>query len=353
MDSLVDTYKKNVSLGKIQREKAQEELLTRFDALRISVEKKRRKLLFSKSPVTPKGIYVWGGVGCGKSMIMDMFVASLKVAVRRVHFHSFMQEVQSSLNLARQSKVKDALVPVVKKITDELNVIALDELQIKDITDAMIVGRLFEALVKGGITVVITSNRPPIDLYKNGLNRDLFLPFISFIEANFDVFEVSGVKDYRQTLIAGDKVYFSPLNLENRDSMDLIWSNLTGNSSHEFTLTFKGREIRFPFYKDGVARFDFFEICGQMLGPGDYLAIIDAVRVLMIDNIPQLSRSNFNEAKRFVTLIDAAYESKIRFICSAAAEPEMLYTEGEGSFEFGRTASRLREMQSKTWLNAS
>ena len=217
----------------------------------------------------------------------------------------------------------------------------------------MIVGRLFEALIKGGMTVVITSNRSPIDLYKNGLNRDLFLPFISFIEANFDVFEVSGVKDYRQTLIAGDKVYFSPLNLENRDCMDLIWSNLTGNSSHEFTLTFKGREIRFPFYKDGVARFDFFEICGQMLGPGDYLAIIDAVRVLMIDNIPQLSRSNFNEAKRFVTLIDAAYESKIRFICSAAAEPEMLYTEGEGSFEFGRTASRLREMQSKTWLATS
>ena len=147
MESLVDTYKRNVSLGKIQREKAQEELLTRFDALRISVEKKRRKLLFSKSPVTPKGIYVWGGVGCGKSMIVDMFVASLKVAVRRVHFHSFMQDVQSSLNLARQSKVKDALVPVVKKITDELNVLALDELQIQDIADAMIVGRLFEALI--------------------------------------------------------------------------------------------------------------------------------------------------------------------------------------------------------------
>ena len=212
----------------------------------------------------------------------------------------------------------------------------------------MIVGRLFEALIRGA-TVVITSNRPPIDLYKNGLNRDLFLPFISFIEANFDVFEVSGVKDYRQTLIAGDKVYFSPLNLES----ETTWTYF-GPISREILATSSLSRLKvgnkIPFYKDGVARFDFFEICGQMLGPGDYLAIIDAVRVLMIDNIPQLSRSNFNEAKRFVTLIDAAYEIKIRFICSAAAEPEMLYTEGEGSAEFGRTASRLREMQSKLGL---
>jgi cell division protein ZapE len=262
-----------------------------------------------------------------------------------------MQEVQSSLNLARQGKVKDALVPVVKKITNEVKVLALDELQIKDIADAMIVGRLFEALMKKGVTVVITSNRPPIDLYKNGLNRDLFLPFIRLIEAKFDVLEVSGVKDYRQSFISGDQVYFYPLNLESAKRMDIIWATLTGNSADDFILSFKGREIRFPFYKDGVGRFDFFEICGQMLGPGDYLAIVDAVRVLMVDNIPQLSRSNFNEAKRFVTLIDAAYEAKISLICSAATEPEMLYTEGEGSFEFERTASRLKEMQSKDWLN--
>ena len=351
MQSLVDKYNQNVSLGKIQREKEQEDLVIKFDTLRIAVEQNRRKILFSKSALTPKSIYVWGGVGCGKSMIMDMFVQSLTVGVRRLHFHSFMQEVQSSLNLARQGKVKDALVPVVKKITNEVKVLALDELQIKDIADAMIVGRLFEALMKKGVTVVITSNRPPIDLYKNGLNRDLFLPFIRLIEAKFDVLEVSGVKDYRQSFISGDRVYFYPLNLESAKRMDTIWATLTGNSADDFILSFKGREIRFPFYKDGVGRFDFFEICGQMLGPGDYLAIVDAVRVLMVDNIPQLSRSNFNEAKRFVTLIDAAYEAKISLICSAATEPEMLYTEGEGSFEFERTASRLKEMQSKDWLN--
>ena len=350
MQSLVDTYYQNVSLGKIQREKEQERLLIKFDALRIAVEQKRRKILFSKPSPTPKGIYLWGGVGCGKSMIMDMFVESLTVGVRRLHFHSFMQEVQSSLNLARQGKVKDALVPVVTKITNEVKVLALDELQIKDIADAMIVGRLFEALLEKGVTVVITSNRPPVDLYKNGLNRDLFLPFIRLIETKFDILEMSGVKDYRQSLISGDQVYFYPLNLESAKGMDILWSTLTGNSYDEFILSFKGREIRFPFYKDGVGRFDFFEICGQMLGPGDYLAIVDAVRVLMVDNIPQLSRSNFNEAKRFVTLIDAAYEAKISFICSAATEPEMLYTEGEGSFEFERTASRLKEMQSKNWL---
>ena len=350
MQSLVDTYKQNVSLGKIQREKEQERLIIMFDTLRVAVEQNRKKSLFSKSALTPKGIYLWGGVGCGKSMIMDMFVESLTVGVRRLHFHSFMQEVQSLLNLARQSKVKDALVPVVKKLTNEVKVLALDELQIKDIADAMIVGRLFDALMKKGVTVVITSNRPPIDLYKNGLNRDLFLPFIRLIEAKFDVLELRGVKDYRQSFISGDQVYFYPLNLESAKRMDTLWATLTGNSFDDFILSFKGREIRFPFYKDGVGRFDFFEICGQMLGPGDYLAIVDAVRVLMVDNIPQLSRSNFNEAKRFVTLIDAAYEAKISLICSAATEPEMLYTEGEGSFEFERTASRLKEMQSKNWL---
>ena len=351
MQSLVDTYKQNVSLGKIQREKEQERLVILFDTLRIAVEQKRNKILFSKSALTPKGIYLWGGVGCGKSMIMDMFVESLTVEVRRLHFHSFMQEVQSLLNLARQSKVRDALVPVVKKLTNDVKVLALDELQIKDIADAMIVGRLFEALMKKGVTVVITSNRPPIDLYKNGLNRDLFLPFIRLIEAKFDVLELCGVKDYRQSFISGDQVYFYPLNLESAKRMDTLWATLTGNSFDNFILSFKGREIIFPFYKDGVGRFDFFEICGQMFGPGDYLAIVDAVRVLMVDNIPQLSRSNFNEAKRFVTLIDAAYEAKISLICSAATEPEMLYTEGEGSFEFERTASRLKEMQSKNWLN--
>ena len=351
MQSLVDTYKQNVSLGKIQREKEQERLVILFDTLRVAVEQKRKKILFSKSALTPKGIYLWGGVGCGKSMIMDMFVESLTVEVRRLHFHSFMQEVQSLLNLARQSKVRDALVPVVKKLTNEVKVLALDELQIKDIADAMIVGRLFEALMKKGVTVVITSNRPPIDLYKNGLNRDLFLPFIRLIEAKFDVLELCGVKDYRQSFISGDQVYFYPLNLESAKRMDTLWATLTGNSFDDFILSFKGREIIFPFYKDGVGRFDFFEICGQMFGPGDYLAIVDAVRVLMVDNIPQLSRSNFNEAKRFVTLIDAAYEAKISLICSAATEPEMLYTEGEGSFEFERTASRLKEMQSKNWLN--
>mgnify|MGYP001276356034 FL=1 len=351
MQSLVDTYKQNVSLGKIQREKEQERLVILFDTLRVAVEQKRKKILFSKSALTPKGIYLWGGVGCGKSMIMDMFVESLTVEVRRLHFHSFMQEVQSLLNLARQSKVRDALVPVVKKLTNDVKVLALDELQIKDIADAMIVGRLFEALMKKGVTVVITSNRPPIDLYKNGLNRDLFLPFIRLIEAKFDVLELCGVKDYRQSFISGDQVYFYPLNLESAKRMDTLWATLTGNSFDNFILSFKGREIIFPFYKDGVGRFDFFEICGQMFGPGDYLAIVDAVRVLMVDNIPQLSRSNFNEAKRFVTLIDAAYEAKISLICSAATEPEMLYTEGEGSFEFERTASRLKEMRSKNWLN--
>ena len=213
MQSLVDTYNQHVSSGKIQREEEQERLLTKLDALRVIVEQKQRKFLFSKPSIAPRGVYVWGGVGCGKSMIMDMFVDTLTVGVRRVHFHSFMQEVQSSLNEARQSRVKDALSPVVKQISNAVKVLAFDELQIKDIADAMIVGRLFEALMEKGLTLVVTSNRAPIDLYKNGLNRDLFVPFIELINERFDVVEVSDVKDYRQNLISGEEIYFSPLNL--------------------------------------------------------------------------------------------------------------------------------------------
>ena len=158
MQTLVDTYNQHVSSGKIQREEEQERLLTKLDALRVILEQKKRKILFSKPPLAPRGIYVWGGVGCGKSMIMDMFVESLAVATRRVHFHSFMQEVQSSLNEARRSRIKDALSPMVKQISNAVKVLAFDELQIKDIADAMIVGRLFEALMKKGLTLVVTSN---------------------------------------------------------------------------------------------------------------------------------------------------------------------------------------------------
>jgi cell division protein ZapE len=227
--------------------------------------------------------------------------------------------------------------------------LAFDEMQITDITDAMIVGRLFEALFKAGVVIVTTSNRVPDDLYKNGLNRQIFLPFIEMLKTRMVVHELASPTDYRQNRLGGTPVYFTPAGAAVREALDGVWTDLAGGPGSELVLTVQGRMVVLPAFRNGVARATFYEVCGRPLGPADYLAIAEAVRVLILDDIPRLSRSNFNEARRFVTLIDALYEAKVRLICSAAAEPEMLYIEGEGTFEFERTASRLREMQAQDW----
>jgi cell division protein ZapE len=189
----------------------------------------------------------------------------------------------------------------------------------------------------------------PDDLYKHGLNRDLFVPFITLIKERMVVQELSSPTDYRQDRLAGSPVYFTPVNAESRARMNEVWRDLTGGEAGPLTLRVKGRDVEIPKFRNGVGRAGFHALCGQPLGPADYLAVADAVKVLMLDDIPTLGRSNFNEAKRFVTLIDALYEARVRLVCSAAAKPEMLYLEGEGTFEFERTASRLREMQSEDW----
>jgi cell division protein ZapE len=200
--------------------------------------------------------------------------------------------------------------------------------------------------------VVTTSNRVPDDLYKDGLNRQIFLPFIDMLKTRMVVHELASATDYRQDRLAGAQVYFTPNDAAAKNEINRIWQELTGGEQHSLTLHVKGREIELPRFHNGVARAKFYDLCGRMLGPADYLALADAVRVLIVEDIPRLSRSNFNEAKRFVTLIDALYEAKVRLIVSAAAEPEMLYIEGTGTFEFERTASRLREMQAEGWGDA-
>jgi cell division protein ZapE len=250
---------------------------------------------------------------------------------------------------ARKTGVDDAIAPVAADVAASVKVLAFDEMQITDITDAMIVGRLFQALFAAGVVVVTTSNRIPDDLYKDGLNRDLFLPFIELIKEQMVVWELTSPRDYRQDRLAGSQSYFTPVNAESRAAMDAVWDDLTGGEGEELALRVKGRDVVIPQFRNGIARAGFHALCGQPLGAADYLALAEACRVLLLDNIPSLGRANFNEAKRFVTLIDALYEAKVRLICSAAASPEMLYLEGEGTFEFERTASRLREMQAEGW----
>lgn len=350
MASITEIYNQMVAGGDLQDDPAQRAALPEFDRIQAELSVPVKKGLFRKPPKPPKGVYFWGGVGRGKSMLMDLFVDHIgDVPARRVHFHAFMQEIHAAIHEARKTGVEDAIAPVAADVAASVRLLAFDEMQITDITDAMIVGRLFEALLAAGVVVVTTSNREPDELYKHGLNRDLFLPFITLIKEQLVVHELVSPTDYRQDRLSGEQVYFTPVTAETRAAMNAVWDDLARGPGTPLVLRVKGRDIELPAFRNGIARAPFHDLCGKPLGPGDFLAIADAVRVLMIDNIPTLSRSNFNEAKRFVTLIDALYEAKVRLICSAAAKPEMLYLEGEGTFEFERTASRLREMQSADW----
>jgi len=329
MGYMRDMYDARVREETLRADPAQRAVMDQFDRLydELSAQSSQKSGLLSligglKKPEAVRGLYLWGGVGRGKSMMMDLFYEHAPVPAKRVHFHAFMQDIQARLHKARKDGVEDAIAPVISELASSVRLLCFDEMQITDIADAMIVGRLFEGLFAKGVTVVTTSNRIPDDLYKDGLNRQLFLPFIGLIKEQLEVYEIASPTDYRQGRLAGAPVYFSPAGR---------------------------RDVALPQFQNGIARAGFWDICGQLYGPADFLAIADAVKVLILEDVPNLSRHNFNEAKRFVTLIDALYEARRRLIVTAAAEPEKLYVEGSGSFEFERTASRLREMQAEDW----
>lgn len=344
-----EAYQQAVDTGKLHADDAQLSVLPELERIRTALAEPVKRGFFRKAPDPIPGLYMWGGVGRGKSMLMDLLYELVDAPKQRRHFHAFMQWVHAEMTEARKQGVDDAIAPVAAKLTDEVRFLAFDEMQISDITDAMLVGRLFEALFARGVVIVTTSNRPPDDLYKNGLNRELFTPFIALLKEKMVVHELASETDYRQDRLAGTPSYFTPIDAEARKAIARIWARLSNGKSEPLVLHVKGRQVELPDYHNGVAKAKFYDLCGRPLGAGDYLALADAVRVLILEDIPTLSRHNFNEAKRFVTLIDALYEARVQLICSAAAEPEMLYVEGTGTFEFERTASRLREMQSEDW----
>ena len=354
--TLTEIYETRVTEGRLRADPAQYAILPQLEDVRLWLEdhttKKRGLLggLFSKTASSPKGLYLWGGVGRGKSMVMDMFFASVDVeAKRRVHFHAFMQDIHRGMHSARKTGVEDPLTPVAESLVHEVRLLCFDEMQISDITDAMIVGRLFEKLFSAGVVVVTTSNRAPEGLYQDGLNRALFLPFIELICDRLIVTHLQSPTDYRQHRLAGAQVYFQPA-ASAKNQIAAIWLDLAGGAQGEaLRLSVNGRAVEVPRFANGIGRASFWELCAKPLGPADFLAIAQAVRVLILEDIPQLSSYNYNEAKWFVTLIDALYEARVRLICSAADVPERLYLEGSGSFEFERTASRLREMQAADW----
>jgi cell division protein ZapE len=302
----------------------------------------------------PNGLYIVGEVGRGKSMLMDLFFEAADVPrKKRIHFHEFMQDAHKRFHAIKRAhpEISDPIPPLADMIAEEAALLCFDEFQVHDIVDAMILGRLFEALFARLVVVVATSNTLPDDLYKGKPGRDAFLPFIALIKSHLDVLVLDSAKDYRRDRVHGLNAWYVPANGAADDAMDLVFARLTeGEMPRQDILHISGRKLTVPLTAARTARFDFHALCGVPLGAGDYLALATHYHTLLIDGIPRLSPDNFDEARRFVTLIDALYEHRVKLYASAAAYPDDLYRSGDGSKIFERTASRLEEMQSDTYL---
>ena len=308
-------------------------------------------------PEPVRGVYLWGSVGRGKTMLMDLFFEHAPVrSKRRVHYHRFMQELHREINAARVAgdNTADPIAPIVKRLAEEAHLLCFDEFHVTDIGDAMVLGRLFEGLFAAGVVPVVTSNRAPDGLYEGGVNRDRFLPFIEIVKANMDVVELDGDTDYRQLYLREARLYHTPLSAEADAALALAFERLTGGAELEpVSLEVQGRTLKVPRAAKGVAWFTFDELCGQPLGAADYIAIEAAFHTVLLGGVPRMTPERRNEAKRFVTLIDVLYEHRVHTIIAADAPPSELYPQGTGSFEFGRTASRLIEMQSEEYVASS
>ena len=300
----------------------------------------------------PEGLYMFGGVGRGKTMLMDLFFEAVPFEPkRRVHFHEFMAEIHELIARFRKLHEGDPLPLVAETISSEAHLLCLDELQVTDIADAMILGRLFTGLFEAHTIVVATSNTRPDKLYENGLNRPLFEPFVKLIEDRLEVLQLEAQADYRLEKLQGTQLYFAPADKRAAAAMQDVWRHLTGTDKgepHEHSM--KKRTIHVPQAAMGVARFDFSDLCDRPLGASDYLALAHAYHTFLIEKIPVLSPARRNEARRFITLIDTLYDTGVKLVASADAEPHELYPEGDGAAAFERTASRLMEMRSDAYL---
>ena len=302
----------------------------------------------------PHGLYLVGEVGRGKSMLMDLFFEASDVRrKRRLHFHQFMQESHKRIHAWRQANPNEAdpIPPLADMIAAEAALLCFDEFQVNDIADAMILGRLFKALFDRAVVVVTTSNTRPDDLFKGQPGRDAFLPFIGLIKEHLDVLVLESGRDFRRARLRGTATWHVPADGRAERALDAAFDDLTGRAEPKpITLMVTGRRLVVPVAAEGVARFDFEELCGQPLGAGDYLALATHFHALVLDGIPRLSPDNYDRARRFIVLIDALYDHRVKLVASAMALPDQLYQRGEGAKAFERTASRLEEMQSQAYL---
>ena len=301
-------------------------------------------------PRGQRGLYLWGPVGRGKSMLMDLFFAAAQLTrKRRIHFHHFMQEAHARIHRWRRENPDgdDPIPPLAAEIADEAALLCFDEFQINDIADAILLGRLFEALFARGVVVVATSNTVPDDLFKGRPGRDAFLPFIAMIKKHLDVIVLDGARDYRRNRLHLLPTWIVPADSRAQAVLDRAFCVLSGDAPAAPTyLTVLGRRVDVLLAAEGVARFDFETLCGRPLGPGDYLALAVHFHTLVLDRIPILEADNYDRARRFIILVDALYDHRVKLVASAAAPPDALYPCGDGAAAFTRTASRLIEMQS-------
>lgn len=372
--SLSDCYEALVQSGRIERDPAQQTLVNQLERLnqkladhRLSRKSSalgwlfaRKKEFSTKDTQQLKGLYIWGGVGRGKSMLMDLFFNACPVRrKRRVHFHAFMAEVHEGIshwrNQAKTGQIKgdDPILHVASAIIEQSWLLCFDEFTVTDITDAMLLSRLFTVLFAKGVVVVATSNVEPARLYENGLNRALFVPFIGLLQRQMEIFKLQARTDFRLEKLGRAPVYYTPVTQATREALDDMFYELTGlKSGKPVHLNVKGHDLMLPQTASGVARASFAELCEKPYAASDYLALAQNYHTLILDDVPQMAFEKRNEAKRFIMLIDALYEAHVKLVMSADVEAQHLYKADHGreAFEFERTVSRLFEMRSDAYL---
>ena len=355
MGSELASYAAKLASGEMKPDAAQDavaEGLARLAAALVRPAGGFLAKVFARPDAPPKGLYIHGPVGRGKTLLMDCFFADVELPrKRRVHFHAFMREVHARIHAERAAhSAHDALKQVACAIAGEARLLCLDEMQVSDITDAMIIGRLFEALFERGTVVVTTANLPPQGLYRDGLNRQLFLPFIALLERQMDVVSLAGPLDYRLNRIKGYETWVTPLGPAADAKVQTLWRRLTDTQTGQpAEIALLGRKLLVPQAARNAARFSFAALCEAPLGPADYLALIDAFNLIFVENIPVFGPADRNAVKRFILFIDTLHDRRGRLVASAAAIPQGLTPPEDHAFTFQRTVSRLAEMQSAAW----